>query len=161
MVGFRQQQPSRLTPSQAKPKIEKYCAYQERSHKQVLEKLRSLGLNEQEAGEMLIELMQEGFVNEARYASSFVRGKFKLKGWGRKKIELSLKREGLSPRQIQTAMSEIQEPQYEQTLVKLAEKKLATLSGTDFERRMKTKRYLLGRGYESEAIDQALEHVDL
>ncbi|MFM1898638.1 MAG: hypothetical protein RL577_878, partial [Bacteroidota bacterium] len=110
---------------------------------------------------MLIELMQEGFVNEARYASSFVRGKFKLKGWGRKKIELSLKREGLSPRQIQTAMSEIQEPQYEQTLVKLAEKKLATLSGTDFERRMKTKRYLLGRGYESEAIDQALEHVDL
>jgi len=159
MVGFRQQQPLRLTPSQAKPKIEKYCAYQERSHKQVLEKLRSMGLNEQEAGELLVELMQAGFVSEERFASSFVRGKFKLKGWGRKKIELSLKREGLSPRQIQSAMAEIKEPQYEQTLVKLAEKKLSTLKGTEFERRMKTKRYLLGRGYESEAIDQALDQV--
>jgi len=41
----------------------------------------------------------------------------------------------------------------------LAEKKLLTLKGTDFERRMKTKRYLLGRGYESETIDQALDQV--
>jgi len=156
MPGFQPKQPLRLTPSQAKPKIEKYCAYQERSHKQVLEKLRSLGLDQQEAGEMLVELMQAGFVNEARYAAAFVRGRFKLKGWGRNKIEQALKREGLSSRQIETALAEIEEPQYEQTLVKLAEKKAASVSGTPFEKRMKIKRYLMGKGYELEAIETAV-----
>jgi regulatory protein len=158
--SFPSSGPQRLTPSQAKPKIEKYCAYQERSHRQVLEKLRGYGLNSQEAGEMLVELLQSNFVSEERFAASFVRGKFGLKGWGRAKIEQALKREGLGARQIETAMKEIPDQRYEETLLRWAERKANSVSGTPFERKMKTKRFLVGKGYEPEAIDSVLSQLD-
>jgi regulatory protein len=83
------------TPSQAKPKIEKFCAYQERSHQQVKRKLQGYGLNGMDADILLVELMHANFLNEERFAMAYARGKFKIKGWGKAKIKQGLKREGV------------------------------------------------------------------
>ena len=74
-----------------KAKIQSFCAYQERCQKEVREKLKSLHTNSLEAEQIIAELIEENFLNEQRFASAFARGKFRIKKWGRKKIESKLK----------------------------------------------------------------------
>ena len=63
-----------------------YCNYQERSHKEVRNKLYELGCNTDEVNAHLSDLIEKGVLNEERYAKAIVRGKFNLKQWGRVKI---------------------------------------------------------------------------
>ena len=149
-----------LTPSQAKPKIEKFCAYQERSHQQVKRKLMGYGLNYLDADILLVGLMQSNFLNEERFAMAYVRGKFKIKGWGKTKIKQGLKREGVGEKLIQQALASLGMDDYLKTLDTLAEKKWPLIKGNShLERVFKLKRYLVGKGYDFEAIDRAIARV--
>jgi len=103
-------------------------------------------------------LRQERMWDEARYARSFVRGKFTVKKWGRTKIRFELKKKGLTSELIEAAFrSEIEADDYLSTLRAIAEKKRAQWSGTPpFEAKQKVIRYLQQRGYEWELIMQVL-----
>lgn len=149
-----------LTPSQAKPKIEKFCAYQERSHQQVKRKLQGYGLNGMDADILLVELMHANFLNEERFAMAYARGKFKIKGWGKAKIKQGLKREGVGEKLIQQALASLGMDDYLDTLNTLATKKWPLIKGAaHIEKVFKLKRYLLGKGYDFEAIDKAIAQV--
>ncbi len=149
-----------LTPSQARPKIEKYCAYQERSHQQVKRKLIGYGLNALDADMMLVELTQSNFLNEERFAMAYARGKFKIKGWGKGKIKVGLKREGVGEKLIAQALASLGAEDYSQTLHRLAEKKWPLIKGAShIEKVFKLKRYLVGKGYDFEAIDNVIAEV--
>ena len=149
-----------LTPSQAKPKIEKYCDYQERSHQQVKRKLRGYGLSSLDADLLLVEMMQANFINEERFAMAYARGKFKIKGWGKVKIKQGLKREGVGENLIQQALASLGLNEYLKTLDTLTEKKWPLIKGAShLEKVFKLKRYLVGKGYDFEAIDRAIERV--
>lgn len=148
------------TPSQAKPKIEKFCAYQERSHQQVKRKLQGYGLNGMDADILLVELMHANFLNEERYAMAYARGKFKIKGWGKAKIKQGLKREGVGEKLIQQALASLGMDDYLDTLNTLATKKWPLIKGAShIEKVFKLKRYLVGKGYDFEAIDKAIAQV--
>jgi regulatory protein len=148
------------TPSQAKPKIEKFCAYQERSHQQVKRKLQGYGLNGMDADILLVELMHANFLNEERFAMAYARGKFKIKGWGKAKIKQGLKREGVGEKLIQQALASLGMDDYLDTLNTLAAKKWPLIKGAShIEKVFKLKRYLLGKGYDFEAIDKAIAQV--
>ena len=148
------------TPSQAKPKIEKFCAYQERSHQQVKRKLQGYGLNGTDADILLVELMHANFLNEERYAMAYARGKFKIKGWGKAKIKQGLKREGVGEKLIQQALASLGMDDYLDTLNTLATKKWPLIKGAShIEKVFKLKRYLVGKGYDFEAIDKAIVQV--
>ncbi len=148
------------TPSQAKPKIEKFCAYQERSHQQVKRKLQGYGLNGMDADILLVELMHANFLNEERFAMAYARGKFKIKGWGKAKIKQGLKREGVGEKLIQQALASLGMDDYLDTLNTLATKKWPLIKGAShIEKVFKLKRYLLGKGYDFEAIDKAIAQV--
>src|SRR6516225_4110830 len=86
--------------SQALSKIYRYCAYQERSHREVKNKLFEYGLYSNQVDEILSQLITEGFLNEERYAKAFAGGKFRMLKWGRIKIQQELEYEGLTPRCI-------------------------------------------------------------
>lgn len=75
-----------LSPPEAKLKAARFCAYQERSQQEVRDKLYEYGLHYNDVEELLSELIVEGFINEERFARAYVRGKFKMKKWGRHKI---------------------------------------------------------------------------
>ena len=77
-------------------KIKRYCAYQERSHKEVMDKLYSWGFYKKEAELLLSQLIEEGYLNEERFAILFAGGKFRIKHWGKKKIEQALKEKQVS-----------------------------------------------------------------
>ena len=145
----------------AKPKLEKYCAYQERSHKQVFDKCRSYGLSESDSNEILVELIQSNFLNEERFVEAYVKGKFKIKSWGKQKISQGLKLAGINQKLISLSIQEIKFEDYIKTIQSLAEKKLKTLKeGTDFEKKIKVQRYLLSKGYKYDEISEALKLQD-
>ena len=99
-----------LSPEQATVKIRHYCAFQERTHQEVKIKLSSYGLSWADANQIMSSLIEEGFLNEERFAKSFVGGKFRMKGWGRKKIEMELKKRQVSSYSIQKALREEIDP---------------------------------------------------
>lgn len=139
----------------------KYCAYQERAHSEVEAKLKELGLFVDEAGEVIIELTRQGFLDEERFARSFTRGKFRMKHWGRRKIALELKRKELSEYCIRMGMEEIDEEEYQQSARKLAEQKWTSLKKEKsiWAKRKKTSSYLLQKGYEPEIINLLLSEL--
>lgn len=148
----------RLTPAQAKVSIENYCAYQERSHKQVRNKLFKYGLYSSEVEAMISELISSRFLNEERFAKAYAGGKFRMKKWGKAKIQYQLKSEGLSKRCIALGLKEIDSDEYEKTLLTLLNKKINSLKDESiFVRRQKAARFALGKGYESDLIWKILD----
>lgn len=125
-------------------------------------KLLGYGLSSLDADMLLVELMHSNFLNEERFAMTYARGKFKVKGWGKAKIKQGLKREGVGEKLIQQALASLGTDDYLKTLDTLAEKKWPLIKGNShLERIFKLKRYLLGKGYDFEAIDQAIARVTI
>ena len=152
--------PKQYTPGEALQKIAAFCAYQERNHKEVEQKLRSYGLDEDEAGEIIIRLSREKLLDEERYAQSFVRGHYRQKKWGRRRIVQELKQKGISEYCIKSGMKEIDGEEYYQNLVSLVEKKDRQEKEKNPRlRRMKISQYLMGKGYEQDLIKIALDEA--
>lgn len=146
------------TQKEALSKLMKFCAYQERCYKEAEKKLSDLGLFGEEAGEVLMELSAAGFLDEERFAKAFVRGKFRFKHWGRKKILIELRQRQISDYNIQKGFEEIDDEVYLDTLKWLAEKHLTKLKSEKnvWVKRKKTGSYLMSKGYEPELVNEVL-----
>lgn len=148
------------TVLEATEKMKSYCAYQERCHKEVKDKLRSLRMIEAASDLIINTLIQENFLNETRYATSFARGKFRIKKWGRNRIKLELKRRDIGVYNINMAMKEISDVDYLNTFYELAHKKADSLTETDlWKKRKKLSDYLLYRGWESHLVYEAINDI--
>lgn len=142
-------------------KAKDYCAYQERSHMEIIQKLYSFGLNKPEVEHIVAWLIEENYLNEERFAIQFAGGKFRMKKWGRIKIIQALKQRKISTYNISKAMDDLDEATYIRTLQGLANKKWNTLkTGTQAIKRIKTMTYLLQKGYERQLILQALNKLN-
>ena len=142
-----------LTKQQALQKLRQYCAYQERSHYEVQQKLYELGIRKADHDEIIATLIEEDYLNEERFAIQYVGGKFRMKDWGRKKIYYALKEKKVSEYSIKKALMQIDEEAYQETLKELAEKKYESLKEEQhLVRKRKTIDYLLQKGYESDLV---------
>jgi regulatory protein len=151
-----------LTREQALQKLKHYCAYQERCHSEVREKLFSLGIWKKDQDEIIATLIEENYLNEERFAIAFAGGKFRVKQWGRVKIKYELKQKQVSDYSIKKALKQIGEEEYQQTLTKLAEKKYVSLKGErGLSRRKKTMDYLMHKGFEPSCITEALHSLSI
>ncbi|MGZ3858544.1 MAG: regulatory protein RecX [Flavisolibacter sp.] len=149
-----------LTTEQALQKLRQYCAYQERSHYEVQQKLYELGVRRADHDAILATLIEEDYLNEERFAMQYVGGKFRMKDWGRKKIYYALREKKVSEYSIKKALSQIDEEAYAAVLQELAEKKYESLAKeTPLLRKRKTMDYLLQKGYESELVSAALKRL--
>lgn len=150
-----------FTVDEAKKKLEHYCAYQERCHQEVRQKLKSMHMIPEATDIIMVHLMDHNFLNEERYAKSFVRGKFRIKKWGRRRLLLELKKKDISKYNVNQAFSEIDEEEYIGVFNDLAEKKAESLRETDkYKKKKKLIDYLLYRGWESHLVyDKANELI--
>ena len=139
---------------EALQKAKHFCAYQERCHSEVKEKLYSLGQYKKDVEELLSELISENYLNEERFAILFAGGKFRIKQWGRIKIKYALKQKQISEYCIKKALNAIDESEYNRTLEKLSEQKLKTLKSAKniFIKKRKLQDHLLQKGFESDLI---------
>jgi len=141
------------TVDEATKLMENFCAYQERCHKEVAQKLYDLHMIPEAREKITLHLLQHNFLNEERFSKAFARGKFSIKNWGRIRIVNELKFRNISPYNIKTALKEIDEDDYLNTIQKVAEKKWALLKEPNaFKKRSKLLTYLSSKGYESELI---------
>jgi regulatory protein len=146
------------TLEEATRKMERYCAYQERCHQDVLKKLRDMRMIPEAIDQIMGHLISFDFLNEERFARSFARGKFRIKQWGRVRITHELKKRDISPFIIRMSLKELEEPEYSKTLETLAKKRLAQLRGLDPKvQKKKLFDYLLYRGWETSRVYEQVE----
>jgi len=149
---------NKLTKEQALQKLRHFCGYQERCHSEVKEKLYNLGVFKKDHDEIVAALIEEKYLNEERFAIAFAGGKFRLKQWGRVKIEYELKQKQVSSYSIKKALKQIDEEVYLRVLNKLAEEKYVALKDKQFlVRKKKTMNYLAGKGFEMELVREVVE----
>ena len=153
--------PVAYTQQQAKVKVCRYCAYQERSHQEVRQKLADMGFYGDDAEEIIADLIGEGYLNEERFARAYAGGKFRVKKWGRVKIRQGLKQHRVSDYCMRAGLSEIDPEEYWQTLRALAQQRWEKEKGQQaYIRRAKAARYLVGRGYEQDLVMEALREAE-
>ena len=149
-----------LTVKEAEEKIKHFCAYQERNHSEVKQKLYSYGLFSNDINLIISNLIEENFLNEERFSIQFTKGKFNQKHWGKNKIKYELSKKQISNRNIVKGLSEIDEKEYVAALAKLTESYYSKLTEGDlFIKRKKTQNYLLQKGYEFDKIIEILKSV--
>lgn len=142
-------------------KLEYYCAYQERCYKEVETKLFDFHLTANEKEQILIYLIENNFINEERFAKSFVRGKHNYKFWGKNRITNELKFRNISSRMIQEALKEIPETTYLENFHRLAEKHWNSIKERKGPKKNKKfVDYLLRKGYETSLIFEKLRELE-
>jgi len=141
------------TVDEATKLLENYCAYQERCHKEVEQKLYDLNMIPEAKEKIIIHLLQHNFLNEERFAKAFVRGKFSIKNWGKQRILNELKFRNISIYNINTAIKEIDDEDYLKTLQKIAKKKLPLIKESNtFKKSSKLVNYLISKGFEPNLV---------
>jgi regulatory protein len=149
---------------EAKTKLESWCAYQERCQFEVEQKLASWKFFGEQRDQLISDLIVHNFLNEERFASAYVSGKFRIKRWGRVKISIYLKQKHISTYSINNALKEIDGDEYWESLLHLAERKhgeLSSKTGDVWQIRQKLYRFLSSKGYESDLIAEAVKQIAL
>ncbi len=151
-----------LTPEQAKAKAQSYCAYQERSQQEVRDKLYQWGLHPADVEASIADLIADNFLNEERFALAYASGKFRMNGWGRRKIEQGLQQKAVSLPLIRMALDSLDSREYRRQLQKILTEKARTERETNpYKRKHKLLRHAIGKGYEGELALQILTDNEL
>lgn len=149
------------TVEEAKRKLEAYCAYQDRCHKEVAQKLRDMRMIPEAIDVVIGHLLEHNFLNEERFAKAFARGKFRHKSWGRVRITRELKQRGISAYNLKTALLEIEDEEYDRVFNTLSRKRYEQLSSeTDkYRKRKKLADYLTYRGWEGDLVYERVKEL--
>jgi regulatory protein len=148
-------QPSKktYTVQEATKKLEHYCAYQERCHQEVRQKLETMHMIPEAIDVIVVHLLEHNFLNEERFAKTFVSGKFRIKAWGRRRLTFELKKKDISKVNINQALAVISNEEYNEIFNDLAEKKANSIKEPNvFKKRKKFIDYFLYRGWESHLV---------
>ena len=138
-------------------KILKYCDFRDRSVLEVRRKMAELKLSEQESEQMMQELLEDGFVDDARFAESFVRGKMTYNRWGRVKIRAELLQRGVSSNIIAEQLNSLDQNLYEKNLKYLIERWKRENPVAD---NAKMFRHLLAKGYTYDEVRQCVSNLE-
>ena len=147
-----------LTPDQVLDKIAKYCAYQERCVKDVRDKMKTYDISQEDREKILDYLLDNRFVNDERFAKSFVRGKINQSGWGLNKIRFHLVQKGIAKDIINEALQQTDEAVYRQRLIDILKTKSKTVKAdSDFEKKRKLAAYAMQKGFEGGLVWEVLK----
>lgn len=151
-----------MTPNEALQKLEHFCAYQERCHDEVVNKLYSLKMTTDEIDQIVVQLIAGNFLNETRFACSFARGKHRIKNWGKIRIVSELKARHITQTIINIALKEISPEEYDATFEQLSERCWENLTEKNqIKKRKKFCDYMLRRGFESHLIYEKVKTLEL
>ena len=149
-----------FTVDELQSKMEHYCVYQDRCHQEVERKMKEYPMIPEAKEKILLHLMRHNFLNEERFSKSFARGKFRIKNWGKQRIIRELKIKNISSYNIKTALKEIDEELYVETIEKIAASKKITIKESNlFKKKKKIYDSLYRKGYESSLIQETIQKL--
>lgn len=147
-----------LTPGEALNKAAAYCTLCERCVSEVTAKLTTWGVPHCEHEKIITRLIEEKFINEARYCRAFVNDKVRFNRWGRIKIRAALSEKRLPRELINEAMDNIDEEQYTTSLAEVIAAKRKELKGVnDYTTKQKIMRFAASRGFEPAMIMRVID----
>jgi len=145
---------------EAQLRLESYCAYQERCDKEIETKLFQWNFPKDQTVLLIDYLKTNSFLNNERFAFSFVSGKIRFKKWGRIKIKYHLSQKGIDKELIALAFKEIDLDEYWNNLLHLTQRKFIDTKETNvWQKKSKMSRFLVSKGYESDLIREAIDAV--
>lgn len=148
----------KLTEAQALNRIAAYCSRTERSEFDVRKKLAAWELEADIADRIVDRLKKERFLDDARFARSFINDKMKFNKWGRTKISFELRRKNISPAIYEPLLEELSGDEFEEQLLHILSVKVKSVKAkNDYERKTKLIRFALGRGF---GMDMAIKCVN-
>ena len=132
----------------------KYCAFRERAPKQVREKLLSWDFKEEEVEEIIQRLLDEKFLDEARFARAFCHDKFEFNHWGKVKIKMEMGRYDLSYQVMEDALNAINEEKYLDVIKTLTLRKWESVKGKgeEYLQKRKVADYMMRKGFEGDHV---------
>ena len=131
----------------------RYCAEQERSAFDIQKKLNQWGVPESLHEIVIKKLKDENFIDDCRFARTFVRSKFRNNQWGKIKIAYALRQKQISENIISESLDEINEEAYKETLKTLIQKKAKTTkAATDNEKKQKIAQAMAAKGFEADVV---------
>jgi len=138
-------------------KAASFCAYQERTQQEVRKRLDAWDIYGDDAEEIIAELITQGYLSEERFATAFAGGKFRIKGWGKRKITQELAQRGITGYNLNKALAEIKPDDYRGKLTDLLNKKrLQVRDDNPLVVKQKLARYALSKGYEPALVWEVL-----
>lgn len=151
-----------MNNEQIKSHLEGLCARSEQAPQDMLQKAVRLGLDPEEAEELIEQLKEEHYLDASRYAMAFVNDKFRFEHWGRVKISYALRNKGIDDSVISIALDEKIDPEdYLETCCNLMQSRMRgmelPLSQND---RARLYRFLAQRGFESSVISRAFDTLE-
>lgn len=104
--------------------------------------------------QIIVHLIEQGYLNEENFARQFARGKFRMKNWGKIRIRRELTKRDITKYNVEKALQEIDDALYLSTFQLLAEKRWEELGKEKNLQKKKRKLadYLLYRGWEQHLI---------
>jgi len=128
----------------------------EHSVKELREKLKRKGAEEEIIEQVIERLLEEDWLNEGRFAESFTRSRV-AKGLGPYRIRRELQERGVTGQDIANAMEPF-EAQWFDLAIEVKQRKYGAEVEEDFRERAKQQRFLQYRGFSHEQISVAVEH---
>ena len=138
-----------------------YCAMQDRCISEMRLKFISWNIDRSFTSAIISKLVDEGFIDEKRFALNYAGGKYRINGWGRLKIAAGLRARNIPNTLIQQALSTFENDDYISFLNKLLQKKLKQLGGDTPENRQKAAFFAASRGFEQGLIAAQLHDIEL
>lgn len=136
------------------------CATAEYCQADWRRKLGTMGLGRDATERVIGRLVDEGFIDDARYARAYVHDKAAYDRWGPLKIRQGLMAKGVAAAIVDEALAAADTAQWRDNLLALLRQKARTVTAADgYGRRQKLVRFAAGRGYEAEAIFRLLDEL--
>jgi len=156
MYSFRKS----YTLEQALSRLQRYCTYQDRCHIEVERKLTEMRMIPQAKEQIIMSLIEDDYLNEERFALAFVKGKFRIKKWGRIRLKAELKKRKISKYLIKSALEQISDKDYLFTFEELANRKADSIKADSILlKKKKLADYLIYRGWESSLVNNKVNQL--
>ena len=147
-----------LTFEQALQRAASLCSVSEHCIQDINTKLKNWGVNQSDAEKIIDYLIDEKYIDEARYAQAYTNDKFRFAHWGRIKIKAMLRLQHISESHINEALDNIPQEEYEEILDGVIKSKQRSMNECEsFSARGKIIRFALQRGFEMHEISKFID----
>ncbi len=155
-----------ISSEEALFRLASLCSLSEQCLQSCKQKLEKWNISEVDSKSILDRLQAEKYIDEHRYASFFVKDKYTLEHWGKKKIELYLRRKNIPLPYIEEALAIVEDENYENQLYQMIFQKIkSTKAKSKYELKGKLFRFAISRGFESDlslkTIDKAIQNSNI
>jgi regulatory protein len=147
-----------MSGKEAYQKLTDLCARGEHCQHEMTEKMRRWGVSDEERAQVMARLIDERYVDDARYTHAFVYDKIRYSKWGRRKVEQALWMKHIDATIIRQELDAVDDEEYTAILKPLLrQKRRSTKASSDYELNMKLIKFAISRGFTMDIIKQCMD----